>query len=283
MHQMKFRFLMENKTYKDKTMAEHGLSIYIEAQGKKILFDAGATNMYAANAANMGVDLSAVDFAVVSHGHHDHTGGFPMFHDINPNAPVYIHRNALRVVYGTEGGPLGAGGVLEKEPSSISWSDSELKALADQLLFTDGPVAITENIKITGTIPFADGFKETDYFYYYEGGELIQDDMSHEQCLVIREPEGLYIFSGCSHRGVVSALNAGKSMFPGEKVAAFIAGMHLYNTTKEDRQRVVDEIAAEEIGMVIPVHCTGMDALCELKLMLGDKCKIMSTGDEFLI
>lgn len=280
---MKFRFLMENKTYKEKAMAEHGLSIYIEAQGKKILFDAGASNMFAANAANMGVDLSAVDFAVVSHGHYDHTGGFPMFHEINPSAPIYIHRNALRVSYGTEGGALGEGGVLDKEPCSIAWDDRELKALADQLLFTDGPVEITENIKITGTIPFAEGFKETDYFYCYDCGELIQDDMSHEQCLVIREPEGLYIFSGCSHRGVISALNAGKSMFPGEKVAAFIAGMHLYAATKKDRQRVIDEIAAEKIDTVIPVHCTGMDALCELKLMLGDKCRIMSAGDEYLI
>ena len=280
---MKFRFLIENKTDKSGIIAEHGLSIYIEAQGKKILFDAGDTNLYAANAANMGIDLSAVDFAVVSHGHHDHTGGFPMFHQINPNAPIYIHRNALRVSYGTEGGELGKGGVLDKEPCSIKWSDKELKDLADQLLFTDGPVQVTENIKITGTIPYAEGFKPTDYFYCYEGDNLVPDDMSHEQCLVIREPEGLYIFSGCSHRGVISALNAGKSMFPGERVAVFVAGMHLYEATEEDRKRVIDEIAGENMDKVMPVHCTGIDAICELKTRLGEKCTVATAGMEYLV
>ena len=61
-----------------------------------------------------------------------------MFHHINPTAPIYIHRNALRVSYGTEGGPLGSGGVLDKEPCGIAWSDKELKELADQLLYDMG-------------------------------------------------------------------------------------------------------------------------------------------------
>ncbi|MDD4199935.1 MAG: MBL fold metallo-hydrolase, partial [Eubacteriales bacterium] len=93
---MKFSLLIENKTDNPGIIAEHGLSVYIETQGKKILFDAGVSNLFAVNAANMKVDLAAVDFAVISHGHYDHTGGFPMFHKINPKAPIYIHRNSLR-------------------------------------------------------------------------------------------------------------------------------------------------------------------------------------------
>ena len=100
---------------------------------------------------------------------------------------------------------------------------------------------------------------------------------------MIREPEGLYIFSACSHRGVISALNAGKNMFPGERVAVFVAGMHLYCASEPDRRRVIREICAENMDQVMPVHCTGIDAICELKSRLGDKCTVATAGYEFLV
>ncbi|MCQ2545931.1 MAG: MBL fold metallo-hydrolase [Clostridia bacterium] len=287
---MKFRFLIENKTDNPGVVAEHGLSIYIETQGKKILFDAGATEMILLNAKTMGIDLGTIDFGVVSHGHYDHTGGFPLFHQINPGAPIYIHRNALRVSYGMEDGKI------DKEPCSIAWNDEELKELSPALRFTDGRTDITENIVVTGTVPIPEGYVPTEQFWRVAEGcdaaedvvesngvKLVPDDMSHEQCLVIREPEGLYIFSGCSHRGVINALNAGKSMFPGERVAVLVAGMHLYSASDEDRARVVDEIAAENMDCVMPVHCTGIKAICDLKTRLGDNCIVATAGDEYLI
>ena len=274
---MKFTFLIENKTENHRVVAEHGLSIYIETQGKKILFDAGSSNLFAVNAEALNIDLSAVDFGVVIHGHFDHAGGFPLFHEINPAAPVYIQRNALRVSYGMENG------VLDEEPCSILWTDEELKALSSQLIFTDGPCEITENIKITGTVPVSEDFAPTENFYCYEGAELVCDDMTHEQCLVIKEPEGLYIFSGCSHRGVINGLNACKALFPGERVAVLVAGMHLYSASEEDRKRVIDEIVAENMDRVMPVHCTGIQASCDLKSQLGDKCTVATTGYEFSV
>ncbi|MGN0702437.1 MAG: MBL fold metallo-hydrolase [Lentihominibacter sp.] len=267
---MKFSFLVENKTDNPGIMAEHGLSIYIETAEKRILFDGGATNLLVNNSEAMGIDLGNADMAVVSHGHYDHTGGFPAFHRINPSAPIYIHRNALRVSYGTEG-----------KPCSIAWSDEELKELSQQLCFTDGPVTVTENIRITGTVSAGDDFTPTESFYVIEKGKPVHDDMSHEQCLVIREPEGLYIFSGCSHRGVINALNAGKAMFPGERVAVLVAGMHLYSASEEDRSRVIDEILRENIDRVMPVHCTGINAICQLKSAMGDRCTVATAGDVF--
>lgn len=278
---MKFRFLVENKTDNPGVMAEHGLSVFIESQGKRILFDAGATNLFAQNAKYMGVNLEEIDLAVVSHGHYDHTGGFPLFHQINPMAPIYIQRNALRVSYGCEGGPIDKGGKLDKEACSIAWTDEELMGLSGSLYFTDRAVEISENIKITGTVPVDEGFRPTEFFYCQGSSGLEVDDMSHEQCLVIREPEGLYIFSGCSHRGVINALKAGKAMFPGERVALLLAGMHLYSASDEDRARVVEEIAAENMDCVMPVHCTGIKAICDLKTRLGDKCIVATAGDTF--
>lgn len=273
---MRFKFLVENKTDNPGVMAEHGLSIYIEADNKKILFDAGATDMVMINAKEMGVKLEDVDLAVVSHGHYDHTGGFPSFCQINDKANIYLHKDGFRKTYAYEKGEL------EKETCGIRWSHEETEAIANRITYTDGPVKITDNIVVTGTVPFADGFEPTENFYWDNGsGELIVDDMSHEQCLVIKEPQGLYIFSGCSHRGVISALNAGKSMFPGERVAVLVAGMHLYSASDEDRQAVVQQIVDENLDMVMPVHCTGIKAICDLKSKLGDSCVVATAGDCF--
>ena len=273
---MKFTFLIENKTDNPGIVAEHGLSVYIETHGKNILFDAGATNLFAVNAEKMGIRLENTDFAVASHGHYDHTGGFPRFCEINESAPVYIHRNGFRESYGLEKG------VIEDVTCGIRWTDGEKSMMKDRIIFTEGPVKITDDIYITGTVAAAEGFKPTENFYYTnEKGELTEDDMSHEQCLVVREPEGLYIFSGCSHRGAVSALNAAKALFPGEKTAAFIAGMHLYGASDEDRYYVTEQIAGENIGRVLPVHCTGIKAICDLKAKLGDRCIAATAGDVF--
>lgn len=271
-----YKFLVENKTEHTGMLAEHGLSIYIEADGKKILFDAGATDIVIHNAEVMGVDLSDVDLAAVSHGHYDHTGGFPAFCDINKNAKIYIHKNAFRDSYGFRNGEP------EDEKSGICWTEEECVALEERFIFTEGPAYITDNICITGTVPYAEGTNITENFYFKdEDSNWQKDDMSHEQVLVIRESDGLYIFSGCSHRGVISALEAGKSMFPGERVAVLVAGMHLYSASAEDRAYVVDQMAAEGLDKVMPVHCTGIKAICDLKTKLGDACVVAVAGDSF--
>ncbi len=56
-------------------LAEWGLSMYIEADGLKVLFDTGAGIAAVHNAQLMGIDLANVDKIVLSHGHRDHTGG----------------------------------------------------------------------------------------------------------------------------------------------------------------------------------------------------------------
>ncbi|MCI7145708.1 MAG: MBL fold metallo-hydrolase [Clostridiales bacterium] len=276
---MKFTFLMENKTEKPGIVAEHGLSLYIETGEHRILFDAGASDLFVSNAGKLGVDLSEVDLAVVSHGHYDHTGGFPAFCRINSKAPVFMQRNALRESYGTENGEI------EEDPCGILWSDDELKEISSRIIFTDGPLMLTENIYVTGTIPVGEDFLPTEKFYVRErrpgGDTYAEDDMSHEQCLVVREDDGIFIFSGCSHRGVDNAIAACRSIFPGEKVRALVAGMHLYSAGPEARESVVRRVTEEDIDEVFPVHCTGIEGICMLKAAMGDRCHAAAAGSTY--
>ena len=68
--------------------AEFGLSLLIETETATVLFDTGATGAFADNAAALGIDLGAVDLAVLSHHHFDHGGGLPRFFDAHPKAPA---------------------------------------------------------------------------------------------------------------------------------------------------------------------------------------------------
>ena len=86
---MKITALLENTASDCCMMTEHGLSLYIEAQGKKILFDMGQTDLFYKNALTLGIDLAEVDIAILSHGHYDHGGGLEKFLEINKKAPVY--------------------------------------------------------------------------------------------------------------------------------------------------------------------------------------------------
>ena len=86
--------LMEN-TAPEGLLCEHGLSLMIEHGGRSILLDAGSSAALLDNAARLGVDLSRVDAAVLSHGHYDHSGGFCAFFQRNPSAPLYLREEAV--------------------------------------------------------------------------------------------------------------------------------------------------------------------------------------------
>jgi 7,8-dihydropterin-6-yl-methyl-4-(beta-D-ribofuranosyl)aminobenzene 5'-phosphate synthase len=68
-----------------------GLSLYIEADGLKILFDAGPDpEALKKNAELLGVDLAALDLVVVSHRHGDHIAGLPYIAEVNKGLKVYV-------------------------------------------------------------------------------------------------------------------------------------------------------------------------------------------------
>ena len=108
---MKITVLTENTISKnispalsEKLKTEHGLSLFIETENHKILFDMGQTNLFLENAKNLNINLEEVDFAVLSHGHYDH-GGLPSsesqlfgvsgFLHLNKSAPIFLQETAF--------------------------------------------------------------------------------------------------------------------------------------------------------------------------------------------
>ena len=77
---MTVSILIDNQAATDKSLQhEHGLSIYFEADGRRIMLDTGLTGAAMSNAKAMGIDVSTIDSLILSHGHVDHTGGLESF------------------------------------------------------------------------------------------------------------------------------------------------------------------------------------------------------------
>src|SRR5246500_2597652 len=87
----------DNKT----VTKDWGFSALIEYDGKRILFDAGNNAAtFEHNVKALGVDLSKLDFVVISHRHSDHTTGLKYLLSINPNVPVYAPMESFGIFGG---------------------------------------------------------------------------------------------------------------------------------------------------------------------------------------
>jgi len=70
--------------------SEWGWSLYAEAGGARLLFDADSDyRVIEHNSRVLGVDLSSLDYAFLSHWHRDHYGGFPAVARARPGLTVY--------------------------------------------------------------------------------------------------------------------------------------------------------------------------------------------------
>ena len=273
---IKMILLAENHVQDAHCLAEFGLSIYLEAQGRKILFDTGASELFGENAAQKGVDVTDVDLCVISHGHYDHTGGLIRFCRSNEKAKIYLHKDAFGVTYGPNDGKL------NDYNCGILWQERDLAPYRDRLVMTDGPVWLTPDMVISGTIPTLPEFQPVEEFYREDGqGALRRDTMSHEQFLAIRTEGGVVLFSGCSHKGIVAAVEYAKTLFPGQRIRGVVGGMHLLGASARTCRQIIRRLAAEEPEVVMPVHCTGLEAICRMKAALGDRCVLTGSGGEY--
>ena len=79
-----------------------GYAAFVEYGGKRILFDTGNNpDILAQNAKAKGVDLTKLDFVVMSHRHGDHMGGLTYLLKVNPTVKIYAPKEGFGV-YGAD-------------------------------------------------------------------------------------------------------------------------------------------------------------------------------------
>ena len=270
---MKIVTLLENTACDAGLCAAHGLSLYIETPKHKILFDMGPDGRFIWNAQKLGVDLSAVDVAVLSHGHFDHGGGLRAFSEVNSRADILIHTDAFGNFYAVRPG---------KDPAYIGL-DPELRALESRVIPTADFVKLDDELTLFSDEPEVFPALAASAKLHVETPEgLRPDPFTHEQNLLVTAWGKSVLFAGCAHRGIVNILAGAKERL-GRLPDAVFGGFHFFELDPADPEsaRLIDDTGKALLDgetVYYTGHCTGEYAYERLHAILGDRLRRMSGG-----
>jgi len=269
--------LAENTVGKGRFLAEHGLSILVETSDQKILFDTGKSYTAVHNARVLGVDLRSVDMVVLSHGHHDHTGGLRDFlREVagrGREVPVVAHPAVWSVRYSVEKDE-------RRRYTGIPHVREELESLGAYFRLEQGPTELAEGVTTTGEVPRVVPFEQMlgGRRVVMDGDGWRRDDIPDDQALVVRTGEGLVVVLGCAHAGVMNTLEHARRISGEERVHAVVGGMHLLSAPRERVEQTVHalkDLGIERLGVS---HCTGLEVAARLFHEFGESFFFNNVG-----
>jgi 7,8-dihydropterin-6-yl-methyl-4-(beta-D-ribofuranosyl)aminobenzene 5'-phosphate synthase len=267
----------------DICMAEHGLACIIKVfEGSNehtVLMDFGISDkslLHNANALN--VDLEKINAAILSHGHFDHIGGIFEFFNRFKNTPLIIHPDAF--LERRLNNP-------EVSPVSIPQLDEEsLKEAGAKIIKSEGPALIASDlVMVTGKVERKTSFEKG--FPWAEAkidGEWVVDPINDDQGIVINlKNKGLIIISGCAHAGIINTIKYSQKIAQSDDVHAVLGGFHLTGPLFESIiGPTIDEMKKINPDYVVPMHCTGWDAINEFKAEMPGKVILNTVGTTYI-
>ena len=254
--------------------AEHGLSLWLDYRGRKLLLDTGASAKFAENAAALGVPLAEAALLALSHAHYDHTGGLSAFFAQNDHAPVYLRAGAAENCYMRQG--------LKRRYIGIP--HGSLAACGDRLVYASGLYSPAPGVTLLGhTTPGLAAAGRRADMYLSRGPFLRPDDFRHEQSLVLEGPEGLVVCNSCCHAGADLVLREAAAAFPGQHIHALVGGFHLMHSADGQILSLAQRLKAAGVDRLYTGHCTGGHAYGLLQSVLGDRITQFRTGDRILL
>ncbi|MGX8794715.1 MBL fold metallo-hydrolase [Fusibacter sp. JL298sf-3] len=253
---MEILTLVDNVVYGEGLIAEHGLSFLIQFNQKRILFGTGRSEALLHNAGVLGVELSDVDYVVISHIH-EHLEGLEAFLKVNDTAVIYLKA----CPFATE-----AQGVQKR----FSRYNNKFVYLKKDLILDDKIHLITDI--------YVYGSGEDDYLKR----ETDPQKASSELFMVLRYRNKQVLFTGCSPKGILNVLKTAYQK-TGKKIYAVCGGMHFNGDILHELDSHLQRFSIFGIQNLYTNHCTGIDGYMRLKTTLQANVKYAFTGYHFEI
>jgi len=255
------RILVDDEPGAPGLLTEHGFACWVETDRGAVLFDTGLGDALLPNALALGVDPSRADALVLSHGHHDHTGGLARLAELFPVPRVVAHPAFDGPHRSRSTGADRDIGIPEPSRRALAGATVERRR---------EPAAVLPGVWVTGEIPRVTG-EDVGGAFFLDADGRSPDPLLDDQALIVRHRAGLVFVLGCAHAGVLNTIRHGRRLFPGVPVVGIVGGMHLSRASAARLDSTTRELAALDGALVAPAHCTGLGARRALHAALGER------------
>lgn len=261
----KITTLIENNPdTKGKLQYEHGFSLFIEYNGRHLLFDTGQTGAFLENAKKLQIDMKTVDGIIISHGHYDHAGGVKRVCTyIKNGTPMYVgdgfFKEKYKVITKATGEKSYRYNGIDFTREEVEESGMLVSVISDDITYLNERILLFKNFhRVTSFEPINEKFvrKEKDSYQ--------MDSFQDEIVMGLVTSKGLIVLVGCSHVGLINIIETIEKRVT-MPIYAVIGGTHLVEATKERIDQTIESLKKRNIQWIAVSHCTGERGMVKME------------------
>lgn len=282
----RYRMKPGTSIYNMNLHAEHGLACCVETvvDGKShfVMFDFGVDSQgVIKNMELLGIDMKMFEALVLTHGHFDHWGALIALlksqrEKVPKGIPLYVGEEAFSERF-------------VQFPTGLQTleflSRDQIESLGSvKIVETKEPFAVIPGAYFSGKIERVTEYEKIPPIFLVQRGDKKEHDlMIGEQALILNlKGKGLVVLSGCAHSGIVNAVKHAQKVTGIEKIHAALGGFHLIGAKPETIQRTVADIKAMNPDYIVPMHCTGHEAIATFEKEMPSQFILNTAGTRYL-